>query len=65
MVTGVLPPGTNPPEGVTDQGDDEKAPAEASIPQPRQPGSAKGKLRIVADDDEHLADFGDYLPCGR
>ena len=25
--------------------------------QPRQPGSAKGKLIIVADDEEHLEDF--------
>lgn len=25
--------------------------------QPRQPGSAKGKLIILADDEEHLEDF--------
>lgn len=28
----------------------------------RQPGSAKGKLRILAEDDEHLDDFKDYVP---
>ena len=28
----------------------------------RQPGSAKGKLRVVVEDDEHLDDFKDYLP---
>jgi antitoxin (DNA-binding transcriptional repressor) of toxin-antitoxin stability system len=30
--------------------------------QPRQPGSAKGKLIILAEDDDHLADFQEYLP---
>lgn len=30
---------------------------EVERPLIRRPGSAKGKLRIVADDDEHLADF--------
>jgi prevent-host-death family protein len=30
--------------------------------QPRQPGSAKGKLIILADDDEHLQDFKEYVP---
>jgi antitoxin (DNA-binding transcriptional repressor) of toxin-antitoxin stability system len=30
--------------------------------QPRRPGSAKGKLVILADDDEHLWDFKEYLP---
>lgn len=30
--------------------------------QPRQPGSAKGQLIIVADDEEHLEDFKDYMP---
>lgn len=29
---------------------------------PRQPGSARGKLIIHADDDEHLADFAEYMP---
>lgn len=26
----------------------------------RKPGSARGKLTIIADDDEHLDDFKDY-----
>jgi antitoxin (DNA-binding transcriptional repressor) of toxin-antitoxin stability system len=30
--------------------------------QPRQPGSAKGKLIILADDEEHLEDFKEYMP---
>lgn len=30
--------------------------------QPRQPGSAKGKLIILADDEEHLEDFKKYMP---
>jgi antitoxin (DNA-binding transcriptional repressor) of toxin-antitoxin stability system len=29
--------------------------------QPRRAGSAKGKLTIVADDDEHLKDFSEYM----
>ncbi len=29
---------------------------------PRTPGSAKGKLVIVVEDEEHLRDFGDYMP---
>jgi antitoxin (DNA-binding transcriptional repressor) of toxin-antitoxin stability system len=29
---------------------------------PRQPGSAKGKLIILAEDDEHLDDFKEYMP---
>ena len=28
----------------------------------RQPGSAKGQLVIVSDDDEHLKDFVEYMP---
>jgi antitoxin (DNA-binding transcriptional repressor) of toxin-antitoxin stability system len=28
---------------------------------PRQPGSAVGNLTIVADDDEHLRDFANYM----
>lgn len=35
---------------------------EVEQPLIRRPGSAKGKLRILADDDEHLADFRDYMP---
>ena len=27
----------------------------------RQPGSAIGQLTIIAEDDDHLADFGEYL----
>lgn len=29
---------------------------------PRKPGSAVGKLVILAEDDEHLADFREYMP---
>ncbi len=29
---------------------------------PRQPGSAKGKLIIHSEDDEHLDDFREYMP---
>lgn len=29
---------------------------------PRQPGSGKGMLTIVSDDDEHLEDFEEYMP---
>jgi prevent-host-death family protein len=32
------------------------------VRKPRQPGSAKGKLVIHADDDEHLEDFKEYEP---
>lgn len=28
----------------------------------RQPGSAKGILRILSEDDEHLEDFAAYMP---
>lgn len=28
----------------------------------RRPGSAKGILRILSDDDEHLDDFKAYMP---
>jgi antitoxin (DNA-binding transcriptional repressor) of toxin-antitoxin stability system len=28
---------------------------------PRQPGSAKGLLVVVADDDDHLKDFAEYM----
>jgi antitoxin (DNA-binding transcriptional repressor) of toxin-antitoxin stability system len=28
--------------------------------QPRKPGSAKGKLTILAEDDDHLKDFEEY-----
>jgi antitoxin (DNA-binding transcriptional repressor) of toxin-antitoxin stability system len=29
--------------------------------QPRRPGNCKGMLTIVADDDEHLKDFAEYM----
>ena len=29
---------------------------------PRQPGSAKGELIILAEDDEYLEDFKEYMP---
>jgi len=35
--------------------------AEAS-PKRRQPGSAKGILKILFEDDEHLDDFKAYMP---
>ena len=28
----------------------------------RQPGSAKGRLTILSDDEDHLADFKEYMP---
>lgn len=34
----------------------------APVRQPRQPGSAKGRLIILADDEEHLEDFKEYMP---
>jgi antitoxin (DNA-binding transcriptional repressor) of toxin-antitoxin stability system len=33
-----------------------------AIGRTRQPGSAKDKLRILVEDDEHLNDFKDYMP---
>lgn len=30
--------------------------------QPRQPGSAKGKLLLLVEDDAHLEDFREYMP---
>lgn len=29
---------------------------------PRRPGNCKGMLTIVADDDEHLKDWAEYMP---
>jgi len=29
---------------------------------PRRPGSAKGKLVILTEDDTHLEDFKEYMP---
>ena len=28
----------------------------------RTPGSARGKLTVLTEDDEHLNDFEDYMP---
>lgn len=28
----------------------------------RRPGSARGKLRVLSEDDDHLDDFQDYMP---
>ncbi len=36
--------------------------ATSAVRQPRVPGLLKGKLTILAEDDEHLADFKDYMP---
>jgi prevent-host-death family protein len=33
-----------------------------SVRKPRRPGSAKGKLVILSEDDEHLEDFKEYMP---
>ncbi|SLM33102.1 hypothetical protein MTBBW1_90004 [Desulfamplus magnetovallimortis] len=33
-----------------------------SITKKRKPGSAKGILRVLSEDDEHLNDFKDYMP---
>jgi prevent-host-death family protein len=30
--------------------------------QPRQPGSAKGRLLLLSEDEEHLKDFKEYMP---
>ncbi|MBU1665077.1 MAG: antitoxin of toxin-antitoxin stability system [Gammaproteobacteria bacterium] len=30
--------------------------------QARQPGSAKGRLILLCEDETHLADFADYMP---
>jgi prevent-host-death family protein len=34
----------------------------ASARRPRQRGSAKAKLIVHAEDDEHLEDFKEYMP---
>lgn len=36
--------------------------ATSAVRRPRVPGLMKGKLTILAEDDEHLADFKDYMP---
>nr|VFJ57507.1 MAG: hypothetical protein BECKFW1821A_GA0114235_10725 [Candidatus Kentron sp. FW]VFJ62814.1 MAG: hypothetical protein BECKFW1821B_GA0114236_10775 [Candidatus Kentron sp. FW] len=35
---------------------------EQTQPVQRQPGSAKGILEILSEDDEHLEDFREYMP---
>ena len=35
--------------------------AEAAPRKPRKAGNCKGMLVIVADDDEHLKDFAEYM----
>jgi prevent-host-death family protein len=37
-------------------------PQPASGRQPRKRGSAKGKLTIHTEDEEHLEDFKEYMP---
>jgi antitoxin (DNA-binding transcriptional repressor) of toxin-antitoxin stability system len=34
----------------------------ATPPQRPSPGLCKGMITIVADDEEHLQEFGEYLP---
>jgi len=34
----------------------------APLPKRRHPGSAKGKLKILSEDDEHLEDFSEFMP---
>ncbi len=36
--------------------------ADRSVRSPRQPGNCKGMLTILAEDDEHLKDFAEYMP---
>lgn len=39
--------------------------SEPSSPRPAlrpPPGLGKGYITVVSDDDEHLKDFGDYMP---
>ena len=33
-----------------------------TLRKPRKPGSAIGTFTIVSDDEDHLQDFGDYMP---
>lgn len=46
--------------------DDERPVARLVIPREsvrrsRRPGSAKGRLAVLADDDSHLSDFVEYM----
>jgi len=36
--------------------------ATSAVRPPRLPGLMKGKLIILAEDDEHLKDFEEYMP---
>ncbi len=36
--------------------------ATSAVRPPRVPGLMKGKLIILAEDDEHLKDFEEYMP---
>ena len=36
--------------------------ATSTVRQPRVPGLMKGKLTILAEDDEHLTGFEEYMP---
>ena len=36
--------------------------ATSTVRQPRVPGLMKGKLTILAEDDEHLTGFKEYIP---
>jgi len=36
--------------------------ADVNVAAPRKPGSARGKLNVLAEDDEHLEDFKDFMP---
>ena len=45
--------------------DDQSVAELVAVPQDRpvpKPGFARGVLTIVADDEEHLEDFKDYMP---
>jgi hypothetical protein len=35
---------------------------EPAVPHQRQPGSAKGILQVLSEDDAHLDDFKEYMP---
>jgi antitoxin (DNA-binding transcriptional repressor) of toxin-antitoxin stability system len=36
--------------------------ADVNAAAPRKPGIARGKLNVLADDDDHLEDFKDFMP---
>jgi antitoxin (DNA-binding transcriptional repressor) of toxin-antitoxin stability system len=37
-------------------------PALSATTRPRRAGSAKGRLKVLIEDEEHLRDFEDYMP---